>query len=151
MIKSSLDSWILSYVSFLFFLLLKFNEIYQKIIANVNKRQMTGKLTFLNQMISNEQINFSFILKTLTFSHAILDKLISIVLEGSLLEVKTSKDVVIRMDNQNDERFLRHSLKNFLLKVFLTLIKEKKTSHYKYIIDFCTSCLRIKYPHNAGD
>jgi hypothetical protein len=37
-------------------------------------------------------INFSFIIKTLTFSHAILDKLISIILEASLIEIKTSKD-----------------------------------------------------------
>ncbi len=60
---------------------------------------MTGKLTFLNQMSSSEQINFSFIVKTLTFSHAIFDKLISIVLEGSLLEVKTAKDIVVKMES----------------------------------------------------
>ncbi len=55
-------------------------EIYQKIIETVSKKQMTGKLTFLNQMASTEQINFTFILKTLTFSHSILDKLITIIL-----------------------------------------------------------------------
>ena len=55
-------------------------EIYQKVIGNINKKQMTGKLVFLNQMISDQQINFAFIIKHLTYSHAILDRLISIVL-----------------------------------------------------------------------
>lgn len=41
---------------------------------------MAGKLVFLNQMTSDQQINFSFIVKTLTYSHAILDKLIAIIL-----------------------------------------------------------------------
>lgn len=54
-----------------------------------------------------------------------MDRLISIVLEGSLLEIKSQKDEVIRMedDGKVEEQFLRHPLKNFLLKVFLTLIK----------------------------
>lgn len=46
---------------------------------------MTNNLTFLNQMIGSDQINLSFIVKTLTFSHALLDKFIAIVLEESLL------------------------------------------------------------------
>jgi len=53
----------------------------------------------LNQLTSSEQINFSFIVKTLLFSHALMDRLISIVLEGSLLEIKSQKDEVIRMED----------------------------------------------------
>lgn len=33
---------------------------------------MINKLSFLNQIIGTEQINLSFIIKTLTFSHALL-------------------------------------------------------------------------------
>lgn len=46
---------------------------------------------------------------------------------------------------------MKHPLKNFLLKIFLTLIKDKKTTHYKYVIDFASSCLRIKYPQRLTD
>jgi len=63
---------------------------------------MTGKLTFLNQMVSTEEINFSFIIKTLAFSHAILDRLVSIVLEGSMLEIKTSRDEMVRLGGDDN-------------------------------------------------
>jgi hypothetical protein len=46
---------------------------------------MANKLTFLNQIVSAEEINLSFIVKTLTFSHSLFDRLIAIVLEGSLI------------------------------------------------------------------
>jgi hypothetical protein len=45
---------------------------------------MTGRLSFLNQMASLEQINFTFIIKTLTYSHLLLDRLVSMTLQSAV-------------------------------------------------------------------
>jgi len=45
---------------------------------------MTGKLTFLNQITSSEQINFTFIIKTLTYSHLLLDRLVTMTLQNAV-------------------------------------------------------------------
>ena len=131
--------------------------MYSKLVSNIDKKILSAKVPFLNELMNRSTaVHLTFIIKSISYSHFVLNSLILYTETYMKLENTANKmqQYEIKLGEEELSEWTGNYLskadpKKFIVQIFLEIINRKMVNLYKYIVEFCLTVIQQSKLKNA--